>query len=309
VVLGILAPGRELGGTERLDRDAARDVVARNVAEPLGMSCEQAAAALVRLANANMAQALRTISIARGHDPRRFVLVAIGGAGPMHGCEVADELGITRVIVPRHPGVSAALGLLVSDVRHDLRHSWLRTTGSITPSELDDELARLEEKGRELLARSGHEGSAARISFELDMRYHGQAYNLTVAVPRRPVTDDVLAETVASFVAMHEALYDYTPAVAETQIVTVRAQAVGELGSVSWVDAGRDGTLEPRERDVWMDGAWRSFTVVDRNSLAAGDALGERTIVDQEDTTVVLPSGWSGRLGPAGVLMLLKEPS
>ena len=104
-----------------------------SVGEPLGLEAEAAAEAILRIANANMANALRLMTVARGHDPRRFALVAIGGAGPMHACALADEVGIPRVVVPRYPGVAAALGLLATDIRHDLRRSWLRAVADITP--------------------------------------------------------------------------------------------------------------------------------------------------------------------------------
>ena len=117
-----------------LDRELAESAVAAAVGEPLGLGVEEAAVAILRIANANMANALRVMTIARGHDPRRFALVAIGGAGPMHACALADELGIPRVVIPRYPGVAAALGLLATDIRHDLRRSWLQPTAAIDPA-------------------------------------------------------------------------------------------------------------------------------------------------------------------------------
>ncbi len=132
------------------------------------------------------------MSIARGHDPRRFALVAIGGAGPMHACALADELGIPRVVVPRYPGVAAALGLLATDIRHDLRRSWLVPTAATTPERVDAELAELEAEGRRLLERSSAVADAFEVTYELDMRYRGQAYNLTVPLAPRPVTATTL---------------------------------------------------------------------------------------------------------------------
>ena len=307
LVLGTLDPGRPLGGQVPLDADAARSAVRRGVAEPLGLSVEGAAEAIVRVANANMADALRVVSVARGHDPRRFALVGLGGAGPMHACAIADELGIPRVLVPRHPGVTAALGLLLSDVRHDLRLSWIRPTAELDPAELDDALSAIEDDARGRLAAAGHLDGSADVAFELDMRYRGQAYNLTVPIAPRPVSAATVADAEAAFAEAHRQAYDYTPSVRETEIVTVRARATGAVPRRAWSAPGASGAPPPpplRRRDVWTDGSPRSHAVVEREALAPGARVGERTIVEQEDATVVVPGGWRGEVGAADLLVL-----
>jgi N-methylhydantoinase A len=310
LVLGTLDPERTLGGRVRLDVERARDAVRRAVAEPLGLSVEDAAEAVIRIADANMSDALRVISVARGHDPRTFALVALGGAGPMHACAIADELGAPRIVIHRHPGVTAALGLLLSDVRHDLRQSWVRPTADVDPAELDAALAALEDDGRALLAAAGHDEKSSSIEFELDMRYRGQAYNLTVPLAPRPATAESLAAAEALFHEAHRQAYDYTPSVTETEVVTLRARAVGAQPRVEW--EGGDGANgaqppAPAEREVWADGAWRTFTVLERDALAAGAEVDEQTIIEQEDTTVVIAAGWRGTVAPNGVLVLSKE--
>ena len=164
VVLGTLSSEHSLAGGVPLDRELARAAVMSSVGEPLGLEAEAAAEAILRIANANMANALRLMTVARGHDPRRFALVAIGGAGPMHACALADELSIPRVVVPRYPGVAAALGLLATDIRHDLRRSWLRAAADITPAQLDAELERLEAEARRAAGHlgRGHHRDRAR---------------------------------------------------------------------------------------------------------------------------------------------------
>lgn len=307
LVLGTLDPGRPLGGQVPLDADAARAAVRRGVAEPLGLSVEGAAEAIVRVANANMADALRVVSVARGHDPRRFALVGLGGAGPMHACAIADELGIPRVLVPRHPGVTAALGLLLSDVRHDLRLSWIRPTAELDPAELDDALSAIEDDARGRLAAAGHLDGSADVAFELDMRYRGQAYNLTVPIAPRPVSAATVADAEAAFAEAHRQAYDYTPSVRETEIVTVRARATGAVPRRAWSAPGASGASPSpplRRRDVWTDGSPRSHAVVEREALAPGARVGERTIVEQEDATVVVPGGWRGEVGAADLLVL-----
>jgi len=303
LVLGTLDAGRPLGGRVPLDPDAARAAVRRAVATPLELSEEAAAEAIVRIADANMADALRVVSVARGHDPRRFALVGLGGAGPMHACAIAAELGVPRVVVPRHPGVTAALGLLLSDVRHDLRRSWFHATADVDVDALDAAVGALEDEGRSRLRDAGH--ADGELAFELDMRYRGQAYNLTVPLAARPVTAATLAAAEAAFEEAHRQAYDYTPSITETEIVTVRARATGAVPATVWETPA---AAAPRgsavTRDVWRDGAWSPFTVVERAALEPGDGVAERTIIEQEDATVVVPAGWSGTVADAEILVL-----
>jgi N-methylhydantoinase A len=307
LVLGTLDAGRRFGGSVDLDVDAARAAVRDRIAEPLGIGVEAAAEAIVRIANANMADALRVVSVARGHDPRGFALVALGGAGPMHACAIADELGVPRVVVPRHPGVTAALGLLLSDVRHDLRRSWIRATADVGAAELDAAVAALEADARERLAASGHVAGTASIACELDMRYRGQAYNLTVPLAPRPVTAETLAAADAAFRVAHEHAYDYTPSLEDTEIVTLRVRATGAVTMPDWAGARVTTAREPGSRDVWVDGAPAAYAVLERDALGPGDRIEGATIVEQEDATLVVPAGWAGEVGAADVLVLARE--
>jgi N-methylhydantoinase A len=307
LVLGTLGARRRLGGSVALDVDAARAAVRSGVAEPLGLEVEAAAEAIVRIANANMADALRVVSVARGHDPRQFALVALGGAGPMHACAIAAELGVPRVIVPRHPGVTAALGLLLSDVRHDLRRSWIRPTAAGDPAELESAMAELEADARERLAASGHAGASAAIAFELDMRYRGQAYNLTVPLAPRPVTAAALAAADQAFREAHEHAYDYTPSLEETEIVTLRVRATGAVAAPALTGAAPARPEEPATRTVWIDGAATEFTAYERDALGPEAELTGPAIVEQEDATLVVPRGWAGRVAASGAIVLTRE--
>ena len=179
VVLGTLTAQRTLGGELKLDPDSAAQAVRQHVALPMSVGVEQAAASIIRVTDANMASSLRVISVARGLDPRAMTLVALGGAGPMHGCSLAEELDMTKVLVPAFPGVTAALGLLLTAVRHDLGRSWVRATAQLTNDQMQPQLDALAAKARELLAQSGHEDMGT-LTFSADMRYSGQAYSLTI---------------------------------------------------------------------------------------------------------------------------------
>ena len=304
VVLGNLSAESALADGVPLDRELAERAVAAAVGEPLSLGVEEAAVAILRIANANMANALRVMSIARGHDPRRFALVAIGGAGPMHACALADELGIPRVVIPRYPGVAAALGLLATDIRHDLRRSWLQPTAAIAPADLDAEFARLEAEAGGLLDTSASVTRSFEFSHELDMRYRGQAYNLTVPFAPRPVTAEAIAAAEEAFQDEHRRLYDYTPTVTETEIVTLRLRALARIPDIDWTVAedGRRATVAGIRRVY--HGGWREWTAAGREALAQDDRIAAETIIEQEDTTVVIPPGWSGRVGAAGTLVL-----
>jgi N-methylhydantoinase A len=307
VVLGTLGGRGSLAGGVPLDAGLARRAVDHAVASPLGLGVEEAAAAVLRIANANMANALRVMSVARGHDPRRFALVAIGGAGPMHACSLADEVGIPRVVAPRYPGVAAALGLLATDIRHDLRRSWFQPTADVAAEELDAAFARLEDEAHQLLESSRGASADYDLSFELDMRYRGQAYNLTVPFANRPVTAASIAAAVGEFEEQHRRLYDYTPTVTETEIVTLRVLALARIAEIDWSPAERreedEGVFERR---VWS-GGWRTWRAVRRGSLLPGDTLAPETLVEQEDATVVIPAGWRGTVEAAGTLLLTRE--
>jgi N-methylhydantoinase A len=234
VVLGTLAPERFLGGAMRLDPDAARAAIVRRVAEPLGMAAEQAAAAVIRVADATMVDALRLVSVARGHDPRGFGLVAFGGACGMHACSLAAALGIRRVLVPRHPGVGSAIGLLLSDVRYDLRRTWIARSAELDHRELERRLGALGDDAAARLAGAGFSNGAASIDFRVDLRYVGQAYELTVPI-RRPADGAAVAAAVEAFQVAHERAYGHRLP-NETEIVTLRARARGAHPELRWTD-------------------------------------------------------------------------
>jgi N-methylhydantoinase A len=270
VVLGTLRADRPLAGTMALDTAAARRAIERHVGTPLGLSAADAARAVIRIADATMVRALRVISVARGLDPRRFCLVAFGGAGPMHACGIADQLGVRRVLLPAFPGVSSALGLLLSDVRHDLRRSWVRPTATARIADLRASFTPLQREGRALLDGAGLAGRG-RIDLALDMRYRGQAYELTV--PLRAASRAGLARAERDFHAVHRRAYGHDRPVEETEIITLRVRATGPVRA-------------------------RSLDVPARPA-ARGPA-----VIPQADTTIVVPRGWRLRPAAAGSSIL-----
>ncbi|MDQ3889968.1 MAG: hydantoinase/oxoprolinase family protein, partial [Actinomycetota bacterium] len=306
VVLGTIDPARFLGGRMALDSEAAHAAVARHVAGPLGLDVEEAAAAVVRVADAAMGRAFRVVSVARGHDPRRFALVAFGGAGPMHACAVAEQLAIGRVIVPRYPGVASALGLLLADVRHDLRRTWLRRTRALDVSELAARLGELEREGRELLAGSGVTNGRGRVQFELDMRYRGQAYELTVPVADARIDEEGLAALENAFHVAHRRAYGHDSPVDEIEIVTLRAHATAPTEAPAWdgVGAGGGATQPSALRRVYAAGGPVDYAVYEREALEEGGTLAGPAIVEQDDSTLVVPPDWRLAVASAGTALL-----
>jgi N-methylhydantoinase A len=306
VVVGVLGGDRRLAGRLPLDRERALAAVQRDVGDPLGLSAEDAALAILRIANANMANAVRVMTVARGHDPRRLALVAIGGAGPMHGCALADEVGIPRVVVPRHPGVAAAMGLLATDIRHDLRRSWRAATAGVDPAALDAEMARLEEEAAALLGESASVSLGDELAYELDMRYQGQAYNLSVPLAPRPATAATIADAEAAFAAEHERLYDYTPSVTETEIVTVRLRATARTEAVTASEASAGEAASAGARPAY-DGTWAEWPVHQRAALAEGARVDGPAIIEQDDTTTVVARGWAATVETGATLVLRRQ--
>ena len=305
VVLGTLTAQRTLGGELKLDPDSAAQAVRQHVALPMSVGVEQAAASIIRVTDANMASSLRVISVARGLDPRAMTLVALGGAGPMHGCSLAEELDMTKVLVPAFPGVTAALGLLLTAVRHDLGRSWVRATAQLTNDQMQPQLDALAAKARELLAQSGHEDMGT-LTFSADMRYSGQAYSLTI--PLRVEVDgqlhhESIRDVEAAFIEGHRGAYDYVLDDTPMELVALRVSASAPEEPIVF-GSGSTVPSEPMgRRRIWMRGEWQDALILDRSAIGADPVEGP-AVIEQEDTTTLLFPGWTARLVPGGSMLL-----
>ena len=306
VVLGRLIPDAFLGGAMRLDVDAARRAV-ELVAGRLGSSIEAAALGMVRVANANMEAAIRVISVERGHDPRRFTLVAFGGAGPLHACELASALRIPRVLVPATPGVLSALGMLAADIIKDyVRTVMVAAVGA--QAVVAPVLAELDARGGDDLRAEGLSPEEIEIEQFLDLRYVGQSYELVV-----PYTGDVGAAVEAFHVA-HERRFGYSDPGEQVQVVNCRVKARGRAQRPAIetrpIDAAATATPAGTRAVVFAHGqeaASRATPIYDRATLVAGARVTGPAIVTQYDTTTVLPPGWRARVDAVG--NLIAEPS
>ena len=295
VVLGNLGAGLA-GGSVRLDPALAETAVRRDIAGPLGMDPHEAAQSILKVANANMADAVRLISISRGHDPRDFALVAFGGAGPLHGAALARELSVPTVIVPPNPGVTSALGCLLVDVQHDLAESYILPAADADPTVIETEFEALE---REAWDRMHHEGvSTSDVVMErgIDMMYRGQWRSLTVPVgsPVGPI--DTL---VAAFHDQHEREYNFRRNDAPVDFYRLNLRAVGVVPKAAFREHPEDGTMPPprQHRAVWFDTQGSVETpVYRRDDLPAGSRFDGPAIVEQLDSTTVVPPGVSARV-------------
>jgi N-methylhydantoinase A/oxoprolinase/acetone carboxylase beta subunit len=305
VVLGTLTAQRTLGGELKLDPDAAAEAVKKAVAVPMGVGVEEAAASIILVADANMASSLRVISVARGLDPRAMTLVALGGAGPMHGCSLAEELDMCKVLVPAYPGVTAAMGLLLTAVRHDLGRSWVRPTAGLTNGELQPQLDALATKARELLAQSGHEDSGI-LNFSADMRYSGQAYSLTVPLnvdSSGTLMPDAIDKVEQAFIAGHRHAYDYVLDDTPMECVALRVSASSPEEPIVFGAAPESITEAMGRRRIWMRGAWQDALILDRTGVGVEPVAGP-AVIEQEDTTTLLFPGWTAKHVAGGSMLL-----
>jgi N-methylhydantoinase A len=292
LVLGRL--GEELiGGAMNLDRGAAERAVDERIAAPLGLGVEEAALAIVQVANANMADAVRLISIRRGYDPREFALVVFGGAGALHGAALARELSIPTVLVPPNPGITSALGCLLVDVHHDFATMFLAQADAADIDEVEQAFAPLEAEAKERLAAEGVAEDEISLQRYIDMRYLGQWRSMAVPVDS-PID---MAAAITRFHAEHEREHNYRRDGAPVEIYRLTLRAVGvrpkpELERHQRSDAGRTPTPAGR-RPVRFDEEERPVDtpVYERFDIPAGATIVGPAVIDQLDSTVLVPPG------------------
>ena len=291
VVLGRL--GNELiAGAMTLDEEAAASAVRERVAEPLGLSVEDAAEAVLEVANANMADAIRLISVRRGYDPREFALVCFGGAGPLHGAALARELSIPTVLVPPNPGTTSALGCLLVDVRHDLFTLLLGTVDDVDPDEVEEAFAELEEEAGERMRAEGVPEDRVELQRTIDMRYAGQWRSIAVPVEGPVKSLDDLVET---FEDEHEREHSYRREGSPIEVYRLNLRAVGVTQKAELPTHDEDGSLpDPAStREVRFEGGEEAVEtpVYRRDDLPAGASFEGPAIVEQLDSTTVVPPG------------------
>ena len=303
-MLGYLDPDYFAGGKLKLKPELAREAVAR-IADRLNLTVEQAALGIHRILNAQMAEGIRLVSIRQGHDPRRFTLLPLGGGGALHACALAEELGITRVLVPRHPGVLSAAGLLAAPIEHEVSTALPRREDEFDLAEVKRTLQALDRRCSALMNDEKVERGAVSVRYFADVCYAGQGYHLEV--PLEADAADPFGTLTASFYAAHDRTYGYAPQ-APIRLVNLRsvhtAAGLEKLQEDDWTPADRDALIRRAkillpERQAPVEAA-----VYDRAAMKAGDTFDGPAIVEQEDTTTLITPGWRGSVDPHGNLLL-----
>ena len=269
-----------------------------------------------------MERAVRRISVERGYDPADFTLVAFGGAGPLHACELAERLAIPRVLAPRAPGVLSALGMLVADLVHDYSVTVLRPAAALSGAELDRLFAPWEarataEMGAELALGAADEtdpAGALRLERSADLRYRGQSFEINVPVPAGPLD---LAGLCAGFHARHERRYGHAHPAEPVEVVNLRVRAIGATQRPVFEplpDAESPDASEAllAEREAWFETGSHGLAplptrLFERDLLRAGHEISGPAILFQLDATTVIPPGWHGQVDQAGHLLLTRD--
>jgi N-methylhydantoinase A len=318
IACGFLNPDYFLGGAQSLDRDAALTALETKVGKPLGMTALEAAAGIRRIVDMRMADEVRIFGAKRGVDPQEFTLLPFGGAGAVHAAPVAEELGMTRLLVPPQPGAFSALGLLCTDVVHDYIRSELRPLDQVPPDHAEEIFLELEERGRQELESEGMDPAAASFARELDMRYTGQGYELRVGLDGIGSTDGLndrdLAEARDRFDGIHARIHGHAAKEKPTEVVSYRVRARVPVPKYEPVaeqnvsESPASETARKGTRSVWFTSDAATETVIwDRNGLSAGAILHGPAIVEQLDATTVVPAGWRAHVDGFMNLILTRE--
>ena len=296
VVLGTLNPTHLLDGRMPIRRDLAEKAIGA-LGEKLGLSLMETAEGILAVVTANMARAIRTISVQRGHDPRDYAMMAFGGAGPLHAARLAAELDMARIIIPPSPGIMCAIGLLLTDLRADFAATRLMAAEPASADAAEAILAPLVAEAEAWLAAEHVAPDARRLSRTVDMRYRGQNYELAVRVPEGPVTAKSIAALIAGFEDAHKQRYGFLAEEEGVEFVTFRVEAFGVVKKASFAQ-GEPGPADPspaqigtRQTYFASAGEIVETPVYGRDKLKPGMIFGGPAIVEQMDTTTVVPPG------------------
>ena len=290
--LGYLADEATLGGEVVLQRELSEKALS-SLGEKLGLDAQEAALGIVRVANAEMVRALRVISVERGLDPREFALLAFGGAGGMHACALAEELGMETVLVPRAGGVLSALGLAISDLRHDYVNPYLVGLENVEKEEFEKKFEKMESSASEDLEDPEYDRRA-------DLRYRGQSFELTVEA-------DSLEKLEERFHAAHEQRYGYRMDDESVELVNLRLISTVPVEKPELDEPEPEGEAESGTREANFDGEWQEVAVLDREKMGKGSEVSGPAIVEFKESTCVVRPGWRGAVDGVGTLVLEKE--
>jgi len=317
IVLGRINAERPIGGKlARLDVEAAGHAIAEHIGKPLGLSPEEAAEAIVRVANAKMAGAIRLVSVERGHDPTRFTAVPFGGGGALHVGALIREVGLKSALVPRYPGITSALGCIIADIRHDAVETVNLMLDGLDTDLLAQRMVSSGEAARAVVADSALSVTGIDILFELDMHYLGQTHTVAVPLPvmmseGRIALDEGIVRQ--AFEANYRKAFSRLLPGNPVKIVNLRTAAIGrrpafDLAALAPPPDSARSTAERGTRNVWFDGGWHQAAIFDRLSLPVDAEIAGPAVLEQPDATIVIDPGLVGRVDRYGNIIVERQP-
>jgi len=310
IVLGRLNPKYMLGGTMKIYPKLSEKAISKEICRKIQLELTEVAAGIIKIANSAMAKILRIVSVERGHDPRDFVLMCFGGAGPMHGCALAEELRITKIVVPHNPGLFSAHGLLAADFRNNLVKAVMKLTDEVEVKEVEAVFQTLELQGAELLEKQRVPKVNMHFIRQMDLRYFGQSYELRIPTSK-PFTEKVLHQTVENFHRKHRAIYGYAVKSEPVELVNVKLIAVGlvEKPKLKEKPLHRKKPLEEAviaKRKVFFeqDNSYVETSVYRRERLKAGNVINGPAVIEQYDATTLVYPDWMASVDRFGNVVL-----
>ena len=308
LVLGRLNPSYFLGGEIALDPTAAQRAIQQHCAQPLGMDLVEAAHGIVEIANTAMVNALRLVSVQRGYDPRDFALVAFGGAGPAHANRLAALTEIPVAIIPQSPGTASALGLLVTDLKHDYATTLIQRLDQVAPHALEQTFRELEAQGRETLGREGMAEAAMEFRRQADLRYVGQSHELTLPLTTEALGPAQLEQLLEQFHRTHDRAYGFSAPGEDVELVSVRLSAIGQIAKPALAPlakAAGEATAKGRRPVYFAESeGYVNCPVYDRYALGAGAVVQGPAIVEEIDSTTVVHPQYQVRVDEVGQMVL-----
>ena len=312
LLLGRLAPKNFLGGEMKLYLEAAQKVIGALAAQ-LGRTPEETAEGALTVLNSNMANAIRSRTVQKGIDPRNFTLSGFGGAGPLHAAEVAGMLGVRRVLIPPHPGITSAMGLLTADLEYHALRTAFAIKGNVDHARLTALFEDMEAELSAIFERDGVPPEKRRMLREGELRYVGQGYELKVDVPDGPIDEAALEKVWAAFHERHRAEYGHAFEASPIEIVTVKVRGIGEVDKLGTPpEAAASGSADPvgRGRCVFrVEDKLQSFDTpyYERATLPAGQRFHGPAILLQTDSTTVVPPDWSFEVDRFGNVVMTRD--
>ncbi len=307
LMLGYLGRQSLLAGDMSIDHEAAERAITEKLAKPLGVDARSAAAAVIDVVNHAMAEALKIVSVQRGHDPRDFSLIAFGGAGPLHAAALADELGMAEVVCPPIPGAFSALGLVGTDLRRDYVRTVYVTTDTADPAQIEAAFESLEAEGRAMLDRAGIEPDRRRFERTADCRYARQSYELNVPVSSGGIDPHAVHGIAEAFHERHARTYGHDNRGEPVQVVSLRLAAIGVIPplAIKQPPAAAGTAAVKGKRALWFRKTGEvEATVYDRTRMPEGLVATGPAVVESLDSTILVPPGWQARMDAQGFVIL-----